>query len=161
MCNWLLLGFPKCPYHLHIHYLHLNNPIINSILVNCSIVMTVQQFWLKFINYLHYLPLYHNYETQHRPDYIVETCQGLWTIPSLCLTQYKNHIQTLYQRPPNLKLTYNKIKFYLLICSLSNKWAEFIKLNHITSKTGLNWLQMNTVNCHVHKIMTLGTRSLC
>lgn len=54
-------------------------------------------------------------------------------------------------RPPNLKLTYNKIKFYLLICLLSNKWAEFIKLNPIISKIGLNWLLPIGINTETYK----------
>lgn len=144
--------------------------------------MTIQQFWLKFINHLHYLTLITTMKlnigqtTLRKLVTDSELYQAsVWHIKKII---FKHRIRL---RLPNLKHTYNKIKFYLLICSLPNKWAEFIKLNRIISKIGLNWLipiginkllpyrniqaliwlQMNTVNHHVHKIMTLGTRSLC
>jgi len=144
--------------------------------------MTFQPFWLKFINYLHYLTLITTMKLnvgQTTLQKLVKDSElyraSVWHVKKII---FKHCIRL---RPPNFKLTYNKIKFYLLICSLSNKWAELIKLNHIISKSGLNWLlpiginkllpyrniqalirlQMNTVNCHVHKIMILRTCSVC
>ena len=144
--------------------------------------MTVQQFWLKFIHYLHDLTLMMTMKLNIGQTTLWKLVKdselyraSVWHVKKII---FKHRIRL---RPPNLKLAYNKIKFYLLICPLSNKREEFIKLDHITSKTGFNWLlpiginkllpyrniqalirpQMNIVNCRVHKIMTSGTHSLC